>query len=782
MIQELKTITHATAQVDEDQTFIRRRITFLEGQIVTDSGTGEASNQNGSRYRILYLPQSKDDDKDEGYWIDTTGTSNIPESFSLSELTEKVLLGECSMATDLTEYPEEKEISKASKEVRDRSFLAIRDIVEQEPAIYRRNERGALIKHAMDVSGLSYVSIYNCLGRYWRGGKELNALLPNYKVCGTKRSADFVQSKKLGRKKKYEGTNGKILTADDIRNFEYARDDYLSKKNGTLQSSYTRMLTYKYSHEDSEHPGKFLQLKPEEKPSFRQFYYWYTKNRNASEDVRKKKGEHETNLKHRAILGRSETGIIGPGMIAQIDATIGDFYLVRGSYREQIVGRPVLFFVMDVKTRMIIGMHITLENASWESALIALKNCADNKVEYCKQYEISIRQDEWPCNFMPSSIVADNGELSGKGVETVIRKLGITVENMPPYRGDLKGIIERNFERFHMRFRDIAPGYVDKDQGIRGSDDNRLKACLTVREFTQMVIRCVLFYNNTHLMKQYNRSISMIDRGIMAVPLQLWNYGIRYETGALRTLSRDTILQVLLPRDTASVTACGIRFNEIYYTCPEAEQNLWFEKARTEGSWKIEVAYDPTSAKHIYMFGENDRIITCRVLEKDLEYGELSEEELSRYNETNRQDIASYSQQEEQGESELERQLKLLTDRARKDGETAGTIKKTLARCSVADSRNQEKSELNGSAEYLKNQSGEDLQKLARERELHRHRNDAISLNSGKESGDSIDESSGKQPDEKSNEKSIEKKLSPVSSDDVVGKRIEETLRNLGMI
>lgn len=778
-MEELTALSMMTAAgtAGDGGSFIRRRVNFIVGQIVipsvaTGSSSGSASVPPEDRFRILYLPQDSDSNTDEGFWINTSRGSNIPECFSLTELTEKVLSGEYRMATDLTSYPSESEISQASKKVRDHNYQAIRDIVAQEPAVYQRKGRGKLIQHAMDVSGLSYVSIYNSLGKYWRGGKDINALLPNYKACGTGRKADFVQTQKLGRKKKYEGTNGKILTPEDLQNFKFALDDYRSKKNGTLQGSYMRMLIHKYSTGDSESPEDRVQLPPDEKPSFRQFYYWYTKNRDKAEDARQKKGEHDTSLNRRAILGRTETGIAGPGLVAQIDATIGDFYLVRGAHREQIVGRPVLFFVMDVKTRMIMGMHITLENASWESALMALKNCADNKVDYCSQYGIEITQEQWPCTCMPGSIVADNGELGGKGVETVIRKLGITVENMPPYRGDLKGIIERNFGKLCMRFRDIVPGYVDKDEGIRGAENYRLHACLTIREFTQIVIRCVLFYNNIHLMKKFTRTVSMIDRGIDAVPLQLWNYGIRYETGALKTLSQDTILKVLLPRNKATVTPCGIRFNNIYYTCPEAEKELWYEKARADKSWKIEVAYDPTSARHIYIFAEDDRIITCNVLEKDLEFGELTEEELTKYNEINRQNIAAYSQKEEQGQADLERQIGKLVAQAKKEGETVSEIRRTLARCSVADSREQEKREMDGSAEYMKNQSKEDLQALARSRELRRHQLDRAGTTPSETVQKSSEQASGREASDLDNDR----------EDNPIGKKIQEALKEMGML
>jgi hypothetical protein len=75
-------------------------------------------------------------------------------------------------------------------------------------------------------------------------------------------------------------------------------------------------------------------------------------------DISKRKGEAKYASEHRTILGKSDYGIMGPGAKYQIDATIGDIYLVSRFNRAGTIGRPVIYFVIDTFSRMIAGMYV----------------------------------------------------------------------------------------------------------------------------------------------------------------------------------------------------------------------------------------------------------------------------------------------------------------------------------------------------------------------------------------------------------------------------------------
>ncbi|MDC9611690.1 transposase, partial [Pseudoalteromonas sp. GABNS16H] len=74
----------------------------------------------------------------------------------------------------------------------------------------------------------------------------------------------------------------------------------------------------------------------------------------------------------------------GPGARYEIDATIADLYLVAEDDPAPIIGRPVLYFVKDVFSRMVVGMYVGLENPSWVAAMVALSNAFSDKTTYCQ--------------------------------------------------------------------------------------------------------------------------------------------------------------------------------------------------------------------------------------------------------------------------------------------------------------------------------------------------------------------------------------------------------------
>ena len=111
----------------------------------------------------------------------------------------------------------------------------------------------------------------------------------------------------------------------------------------------------------------------------------------------------------------------GPGSLYQIDATIVDLYLVSSFNRTCIIGRPVLYLVVDVFSRMIVGMSVLLEGPSWVGAMLALDCAMSDKVSFCAQYGIEITSEQWNCHHLPKAILADRGEFESYNADTLGR-------------------------------------------------------------------------------------------------------------------------------------------------------------------------------------------------------------------------------------------------------------------------------------------------------------------------------------------------------------------------
>ena len=591
--------------------------------------------RDGNDYRILWMPPAPGA---PGYWIRANSSSNIPARFVPEELAEAVDKGQCSFAMDTYSAafragtPTEKSI-----QYRDRAWGLISGIVRQEPEIYEPSNRMELLRGVEDSSGVKLNNLYKYLGRYWRMGMTPDTLLPDYAVCGQVRDVYKASSKRSGRKKP-EGADGKKLTKEDLRNFRDAVDRYyLSKEKLSFEETYRRLKKDHYTVRDKD-GNPISPMDPDDVPSRQQFIYWYRRNRDVLDEARKRNGERSYQLANRGETGRTESCLYGPGAAAQIDATTADIFLVSSTDRSAIVGRPTMYFLMDSYSRMVIGMHISLDPPSWNSASAAVINAVQDKVSYCRKYGIEITNEDWPCMHIPSVLLADRGEVEGKTADILATSLGITVENAPPYRGDLKGIIEKHFDLINLEM-DKIPGNVKKDFRQRCAEDYRLNAILDIYQFTAIIISCVLMYNNSHYMADYRRSQQMRQLGVKPVPRDLWNYGIRYQTGGLRTMPYEQVRYSLLPKKEASVTRRGIHLGGLYYTCDMAEHEKWFDVARTTKSWTITAAYDPSDAALIYISPNAGGMpVECHLLDGEWMYEGMTQEEAARQNaEDNRQ-------------------------------------------------------------------------------------------------------------------------------------------------
>ena len=570
----------------------------------------------GSRYRILWMSE----DGGECWWITLDQQKRIPERVSVSELTEWKRSGRIVRAEDPVHM--QTVLNQKQRERRDKRFEVIADAVSREPGIYRPGERPAILAETADKTGIKLQNLYLYLGKYWKGGKTPDALADAGGKRGKCRDYTKGEYKPLGRKKR-EGAPGKVLTPEDFRHFSQALQKYyFTKDKLTLSETYDRMLKdYYCTFEAMENGERTAHMKPpEELPSFMQLRYWYRKNKDTVEQVKAREGDGSYQRNGRAVTGCTERKYDYPGAAYQIDATIADIYLVKENDRSAIVGRPVMYFVMDAYTRIVTGMHITFRYPSWSDAIIALDNTMGDKTEYCSAYGINISFDDWPCMQLPTALIADRGEMESKAADVLVSGLGIRIENTPPYRGDLKGVIEQHFRVINLEMSDLLPGKVKKDFGERGSRDYRLDAKLDIRQFTRIIIKCVLFYNNSHFMEEYRKDPQMRRMGVLPVPRDLWNFGLKYRSGGLMAVPREKVRYTLLPKEEASVTERGIAFHEMFYSCPEAFRENWFSAARIQGRRKITVAYNPASTASVYIMLDGGRYIRCS--REDLEGSE----------------------------------------------------------------------------------------------------------------------------------------------------------------
>ena len=577
------------------------------------------SAESEQLYRVLWISP----ERTETYIFNMT-TLEMPNLVTYTELQKQVGDGVFSVVESdpyLT-IAADHELNGKERKVRDKIWEIMKDAVSDEPRIFTKNGRGELLAEIMVASDKNLMTMHRYLKTYWQRGKMKNAFIPEYRSRGGRGKNHASTDLKRGRPSKYGGAG---INVDDTTRaiFEKAIKKYYHTRNGnTFQYAYDMMIAEHYARYIAQPDGKKKAVLPSNDalPTIRQFRYWYDKMHGVKEKITKRKGETKFNLNHRAIVGKSDHGIMGPGAKYEIDATIGDIYLVSRFNRADIIGRPVIYFVIDVFSRMVAGMYVGLEGPSWAGCMMALANAASDKVKYCAEYGIEITEDEWPCRGVPGAIRGDRGELESKASDTLVNALNVRVENAPPFRADLKGIVEQHFNTINGTAVAFLPGRVKKDDTERGAKDYRLDAILDIHQLTKILIQSVLVHNNHHLLESYERIEGMIADNIAPIPLDMWNWGISRYAGALRTFPEETVKLALMPTAAATVTPKGIRFNGLYYLCERAAAEHWFETARAKRSWKVDISYDPRSMSTIYVRDPDGIVDICWLSEWQEKY------------------------------------------------------------------------------------------------------------------------------------------------------------------
>lgn len=573
---------------------------------------------------------------DEGYTIafvsNIYAKTGFPELRKVSEILEALAEDFASkrMIDPWGKILREDDLTVREKEIRDKAWAIIAPLVSQEPAIYDRNSRGLLVKQAVETYNVGRTenkliekTVYRYLRRFWQRGKTQNALIPDYINSSGKGRVKGHGEKKRGRPRKYQLDpsigSGVNVTEEDRKIFRLAvAKFYNTYKQNSLVNAYEQMIK-EYYKEDIRYDENGVMksiLKPiYEIPTLTQFRYWYKleHQNDVEKTITSRKGAKKFALEYRAITGTSKMETAGPGSRYQIDATIADAYLVSKYNRAWIIGRPVIYVVIDVFSRMITGVYVGLEGPSWIGAMMALANTATDKVKFCKEYGIDITEEEWLCRHLPDAILGDRGELLGMPIEeNFIPNLHVRVENAASYRADWKGLVERYFSIIHGHVKPFLPGFIEKDFRQRGARDYRLDCRLDIDQFTEIIIRIILFHNNHRYLDSYERNEAMIADDVPCIPVELWKWGI-VNRGRPRTSSEDIVKLNLMPTERAAITAKGIKLRgkEMYYSCERAVKEQWFERARSNiissSEKSIRVVYDIRKPNFIYLLSPDGR-------------------------------------------------------------------------------------------------------------------------------------------------------------------------------
>lgn len=466
--------------------------------------------------------------------------------------------------------------------------------------------------------------------KYFQSGCKSYSLVDN-KAWGNTKGKENDYTIKPGRPSEYVKSN--IVVKDEVReHFEDALSNYKKGRNKSFRSAFDWMNCKYYSETKIVNGVTTVGLMPEsQRPTYNQFYYYCRKHITEQEiDLIKTSAAEQRNNK-RLITSDSLHGVLGPGDMVEIDACEADVSLVSTTDSNKTIGRPVVYFMIDIYTRAIIAMSVAFDNNSILGVTNLFLNLADNKKEYCSRYGMGFDDDAiWPSNIKPRRIRVDRGsEFKSKEFRRICNELGIELQIVSGASGSLKGVVEQSFHQMHSRQNEHLEdnGLIEK----RYDSNHHKEATLNIEQYTKMVINFVLMHNQQYD-KNYPLTREMMDKKIQPIPAILWKYGAN-KIEPSRIPDKDQYLYTLMTPVNAKLSRRGISYNDLWYLAKDDKQ-LSKEMFRA-GTKKVpfEVRMDKRSVGAVYYI-RNGKLIKASLNEMitgNIDFAGLTEKEWNDY-------------------------------------------------------------------------------------------------------------------------------------------------------
>lgn len=390
-------------------------------------------------------------------------------------------------------------------------------------------------------------------------------------------------------------------------------------------------------------------------PSIHQFRYYFRRNRKLQTEYITRDGIKAYQMYRRPLLGvgvQQFAPVVGTGML---DSTVCDIYLRDDA--GNVVGRPLLTVCVDAHTSMCTAYSLT-----WEGGMYAIRNmllnAVTNKKEMCKQLGIDIHESDWDCDSLMGTYVTDQGtEYTSSNFEQ-LTELGISIVNLPAFRAELKGPVEKLFNLVQEAYKSHLKGHgvIESDFQRRGGHDYRKDAHLTLRDFEIIVVRTIIYYNTQRVLASYPYTRDMLVKQIAPHAASLWNYGRTIRADGLISISKAYLMLVLLPRTKGRFSRKGLIVNGLRYRCDGfTEQYLRGEETP--------VAYNPDNISSVYLVKYAYREVTLI----DVRYSDMTIDEKNRFVKDIRSFVKCYQHEAIQGQIDLANHIETIVANASHD-------------------------------------------------------------------------------------------------------------------
>lgn len=241
--------------------------------------------------------------------------------------------------------------------------------------------------------------------------------------------------------------------------------------------------------------------------------------------------------------------IVAPLEQVQIDHTIIDLMIVDDINRQPI-GRPYITVAIDVFSRCLIGMLITLEAPSAVSVGLCLAHAVCDKRPWLERLGVDIY---WPMTGKPLLLYIDNGaEFKSEALRRGCEQHGIALDYRPLGKTHYGGIIERVIGTLMQKIHEL-PGTTFSNPFQKGDYDSEAKAVLTLNELERWLVLAVNHYHGS------------IHHTLNQTPASRWSEGIAQFGNVPTVTNPRTFLIDFLPVLRRQINRGGFLVDHIAY-------------------------------------------------------------------------------------------------------------------------------------------------------------------------------------------------------------------------
>lgn len=452
-----------------------------------------------------------------------------------------------------------------------------------------------LVNMSLAIGTLGRASIYRLWPLLCRHGFEPSSLVPRFDRCGAPgvlRPMDGIRCK-AGRKTLRERLGEPdphpqqgVTERDRLK--IWAQYQSLSKLKTSLPRLYAEIIRRVFVTRFEHTAEGLVPVMPVQGtyPNWRQFRHIVESSTTLVDRIRERTTTTHFLRTGRGLRGRSYDGVPGPGYCFAIDATIGDIYLRSSINGTWLIGRPIVYMVVDVWSSAIVGFYVCLSGPSWDMAKQALFSVTCEPALLSRLWGFNFDLGLAPLPTLPFTVLSDRGEYVSSGARETCQSLGLALSINPAYRPDLKGLVEV----LHRIVKDqqfaFLPGAFDRRRQELELSANPKESVMTIRAYVNYLVSVVRLYNQT-ADRSDRLTAEMIAANVKPFPADLWSYGHSVGIGYRKAIDQDRLKIELLKHTTLMGTRRGVFHESLRYESDEDLHQVWAATARHAGVQRL---------------------------------------------------------------------------------------------------------------------------------------------------------------------------------------------------